>query len=85
MKKIIAAVLGLAMMSSSVAFAADPINHSKLSAFQNVKTTSVSTDELNKVSGSGLITTVVKGLFGFGTIGKIVNKITCGASKCVAR
>jgi hypothetical protein len=63
MKKIIVAVLGLAMMSSSVAFAAAPISHSKLSAFQNVKTTSVSTDELSKVSGA--ISTVVKGLFGF--------------------
>ncbi|MFI3221252.1 MAG: hypothetical protein QX189_19370 [Methylococcales bacterium] len=45
MKKIIAAVLGLAIMSSSVAFAADPVSHSKLSAFQNVKTTVVINSE----------------------------------------
>lgn len=39
MKTIIAAILGLAIMNSSVVFAADSVSHSKLSAFQNVNTT----------------------------------------------
>jgi hypothetical protein len=85
MKKIIVAVLGLAMMSSSVAFA-DSVTHSKLSAFQNVKTTSVSTEEMNKVSGElAPVALIGAGLIGRYLANKAANKVTCGAWTCKVR
>jgi hypothetical protein len=44
-------VLAVALLGSSSAFAADSTNHSKLSAFQDVKTSAVSANEMNQVSG----------------------------------
>lgn len=51
MRKIIVSAFALTMLGSSVVFA----DASKLSAFQNVETAAVSTNELNQVSGEGLL------------------------------
>ena len=45
------AVLAVALLGSSSAFAADSTNHGKLSAFQNIQTSDVSASEITQVSG----------------------------------
>lgn len=51
MKKIIASAFTLAMLGSSVAFA----DADKLSAFQGIETSAVSSSELNQISGEGVL------------------------------
>jgi len=54
-KLVVSAALTMALLGGSSAFAAaDSTNHGKLSAFENVKTSAVSTDEMNQVSGEFL-------------------------------
>lgn len=49
--KMIAAILGLTLLNSSMAFAADSTHPSRLSAFKNVNTETVSVNEMNDTSG----------------------------------
>lgn len=67
MKKVIVSAFALAMLGSSAAFA----DTNKLSAFQGIETTAVSSSELNQVSGEGLLTN----LLGLGTdlVGDVLN------------
>ncbi|MCX7113703.1 MAG: hypothetical protein ACOYL3_29120 [Desulfuromonadaceae bacterium] len=91
MLKTVSAVLIVAMLSTSTAFATDTAassvaaldnqapNH--LSAFDGVQTANVGDEELKEVSGKFgplLVVAVVAGVLGFGIAGKIANKIQNG-------
>ena len=71
MKKIVAILLTLSLMGTSAVFAADAPTHSKLSAFQNVKTTAVSEEDMNKVSGGLLLFIKHVNVLGLITIKKV--------------
>ncbi len=86
-KSIIAATLIVALTSTSMAFAVETVQQSKMQAFHNVKTKAVSDKEMNQVSGQlPILIPIILGVAGFGIAGKIANKIQCGTwSVCKAR